>query len=401
METERLYLDDPLQDHFEARVLAHAELGGRQALVLDRSAFYPESGGQQADRGSLAGRVVTDVQKDDAGRVLHLLDGDLPAVGEQVEGRIDLARRRQHMAQHTGQHLLSAAALKQANALTLSSHLGTSACTLDLDRGELSWDELLDCETLVNRVIDEDRWVKTWYPTAEELAELELRRSPKVVTNIRVVSIQDFDHTPCGGTHCTRTSQVGLVLLLSAERYKGGTRITFAAGRKARGLAHQQRAGLKEAASKLDCSSEQVPERLFGLMAQLEEARQVEGRLSSALAAEMGGRLLGRSSEPVVVAYLDLAVTGLFLLVGKHIATQPERVALLASPEDEWLKTLAIRGKGSNFDCGAFIRRVCEVGGGKGGGRPEHAQGVLPRMDEASWVALVQKQLAASDMNDD
>ena len=391
METERLYLSDPLLETFDARVVAHAELGGRPALVLDRSAFYPESGGQQADRGRLAGLEVLDVQKDEAGRVLHLLDGDLPAVGEQVEGRIHMARRRQHMAQHTGQHLLSAAMLELADARTLSSHLGAKACTLDVDRGDLSGESLSACEALVNRVIDEDRAVKGWWPTSEELAGLTLRRSPKVVEAIRVVSIADLDHTPCGGTHCTRTSQVGLLLLLSAEHYKGGTRITFVTGARARDLARQERDALKDAANRLDCRPEQTPARIAKLAELLNAARERNKRLSGRLAEEIAQRLMSAAKEDVLMAHLDDVGADLLLPVGQRIVTQPERVALLVAPEGEWLKLLAIRGSDSDFDCGAFIRRLCESAGGKGGGRPGHAQGVLPPMDGETWRALVRE----------
>src|SRR5262245_35936656 len=131
MPSERLYYDDPLLSSFDARVVAHAELGGRPSVLLDRTAFYPESGGQMADRGQLAGAEVVDVQLDDLGELHHVLDGERPAIGALVTGSIDRKRRRVHMALHTGQHILSRALLEVAGAQTLSSRLGESACTID------------------------------------------------------------------------------------------------------------------------------------------------------------------------------------------------------------------------------------------------------------------------------
>src|SRR5579859_6279765 len=232
--TPRLYHGDSLLLAFDAKVTGHASWQGKPSILLDRTAFYPESGGQMSDRGKMAGSAVVDVQVDDADVVHHLLEGPLPAIGADVHGEIDAVRRRLHMALHTGQHMLSRALCDVAEADTVSSRLGETGCTIDVDRNELDERAVAEAEALVNSVIDDDVAIRAFFPDAEELAALSLRRKPKVDSHIRVVAIGEFDVSPCGGTHCLRTAQVGLVKVTGLERYKGKMRVGFSAGRRAR-----------------------------------------------------------------------------------------------------------------------------------------------------------------------
>ena len=232
MPTALLYHADSTQLSFEATVVGHAP----GAVILDRTAFYAEGGGQLADHGTLAGLPVTDVQIDDAGVVRHLVVGELPAVGASVSGQIDRARRRQYSALHTAQHMLSRALIEVAHAETVSARLGESSCTVDLDVPSLGEAEVARAEALVNALVEDDVSIRAWFPEASELASLPLRRRPKVSENVRVVAIGDFDVSPCGGTHCTQSAQVGLLEVTGMERYKGMMRVSFAAGRRARVL---------------------------------------------------------------------------------------------------------------------------------------------------------------------
>ena len=261
--TRRLDQQDALRFQFESEVAAHASFRGRPSIILKASAFYPESGGQMADLGSLecaTGELrVVDVQIEN-GLVHHIVEGALPPIGESVTGQIDAARRRTHMALHSGQHLLSAALAMHASAQTVSSRLGESGCTLDVDRDGLTARTLDECESLVNDVIDEDRPVRAFFPSAEELAAMQLRRTPKNEGPIRVVVISPrgesasnagFDITPCGGTHVLHTSQIGMLRVEGFERYKGGTRIHFSAGPRARRTLFQHDTILRDLARKL------------------------------------------------------------------------------------------------------------------------------------------------------
>src|SRR5262249_48470537 len=193
----------------------------KPAIVLDQTAFYPEAGGQLGDRGQLGGASVVDTQETDDGTIVHVITGEPPAVGTRVTGELDWLRRRQHMAQHTAQHLLSGALLDRAQAPTVSARLGESALTIDVARDRIPDGELAGAEDLANDVVDDDLAIRAWFPSPDELARMKLRRDPKVVADIRVVAIGEFDFSPCGGTHCARTSQLGAVRITGAERCKG------------------------------------------------------------------------------------------------------------------------------------------------------------------------------------
>jgi alanyl-tRNA synthetase len=361
-------------------------------VVLDKTAFYPEAGGQMADRGDLAGCAVTDVQVDDAGVVHHMLaiaeGGALPRVGESVAGRVDRARRRVHMALHTGQHMLSRALADVARADTVSSRLGESACTIDVDRETLDEALVAQAEDLVNAVVDDDVPVRAYFPSAEELAELPLRRAPKVAADVRVVVVGTFDVTPCGGTHCTRSAQVGFVRVTGIERYKGKARVTFSAGPRARAELWREASVLRDLGRAFTCGPLDVPGGVDKLRRELGETREtlghVRSRLADGIAAELceAARTTGRA-----VAVLDDAGPDLLRALATRITAAPSAVAFLAGKSPEGLAVLVARGSASSFDCGAFLKQAAAQAGGRGGGRPERAEGRLPR--DADWPALV------------
>ncbi|HEX9051126.1 MAG TPA: alanyl-tRNA editing protein, partial [Anaeromyxobacter sp.] len=259
--TDRLYLSDPALLDFDATVIAVRERGGRPAVVLDRTAFYPEGGGQPADRGTLAGVAVVDVQED-AGEVLHVLGGPPPAGA--VAGRVDAARRRDHVQQHHGQHLLSAAFEARAGARTVSFHLGEETCTIDLDvpAARLGAAALREVEAAANDLVFRDLPVTARDLSAEELARLPLRKAP--AKGSRVVVVGDLageiaDASPCGGTHPRRTGEVGAIAVLRAQRWGEGTRVEFVCGaRVVRALAVAGER-LLAAAAALRCAPAEVP----------------------------------------------------------------------------------------------------------------------------------------------
>jgi alanyl-tRNA synthetase len=392
MSTERLYYDDSLLLSFEARVVAHATYGEAPSVVLDRTAFYPEAGGQMADRGELGGLGVADVQVDDAGIIHHVLalgEGEAPpAVGDVVTGRIDRARRRVHMALHTGQHMLSRALADVAQAETASSRLGESACTIDLDKETLDEPRVAEAEDLVNAVVDDDVRVRSWFPSADELAALPLRRAPKVTTAVRVVAVGSFDVTPCGGTHCTGSAQVGLVRVTGLERYKGKMRVTFSAGPRARGELWREAGVLRDLGRAFTCGPMDVPAGVDKLRRELGESRDALGIVRSRLADSIGAALCETARETGrAVAVLDEAGPDLLRALATRITGAPSAVAFLAGRSADGLAVLVARGSASTFDCGGFLKKAAAQSGGRGEGRPERAEGRLPR--DADWPALV------------
>jgi alanyl-tRNA synthetase len=396
--TERLYFADPFLHRFTGRVIAHAAWNGAPALVLDRTAFYPEAGGQMADRGMLGGFAVKDVQVDDAGVVHHVLEltegRALPEPGAELAGEIDRARRRVHMALHTGQHMLSRALVDVANAHTVSSRLGETLCTIDVDLETLDEARVAEAEELVNSVIDDDVAIRSFFPTPDELAALPLRRAPKVTDNIRVVQIGDFDVSPCGGTHCTRSAQVGLIRVLGVERNKGKGRVLFSAGRRARSELWQEAGTLRGLSRSFTCGPGEVPVVIDKIRRELMEAREALGAARAKLADQATVELaaaLEKSPEHRVVAVLDGATPETLRAIATRLTALPEAVVLLAGRSPEGMPVLIARGSGSSFGCGAFLKQLAAAAGGRGGGRPEHAEGRLP--PNTDFTALVASQL--------
>ncbi len=384
--TERLHHDDSLLLEFDATVVAVDRSEDRAWVVLDRSAFYPESGGQMADHGALGAARVVDVQVDERGVVRHLVERLAVAPGETVHGAVDGERRRIHRALHTGQHVLSRALWEVARAETVSSRLGETLCTIDVDRADVSDALLSDAETLAGSVVDGDLPVRAWFPDPAELADLALRRAPTVTEGVRVVDIGGFDVSPCGGTHCTRTSQIGLVWVVGSERYKGGTRVKFHAGRRAREHLVSESRVLRGLGRAMTCAPHDVPDAVARTSRDLDATRAALGvaraRLTERIAAELAQAAEGR---PVVARFDDLALDDLRSLASR-LAVRPGAVALIAGATAEGLHVIAQRGPGSDFDCGAFLVRVARETGGRGGGRPDRAEGRLPA--SADWVAL-------------
>ncbi len=386
----RLYLRDPLLVRFEARVVGHGMWGDKPSLLLEQSAFYPEAGGQLGDQGELdhAGvrlRVV-DAQVDDAGRVHHLLEegANLPAAGTEITGHVDRARRRVHMALHTGQHMLSRALLTEGGAATVSARLGETACTIDLGVPKLGEQDVAKAEALVNAVIDDDVIIRAYFPSEAELAGLSLRRAPKVASDVRVVDIEGFDVSPCGGTHCLRSAQVGLVKVTGLERYKGNLRLTFTAGARARRELGQALDELTRASRELSAPLSEVTTALGRVRAETATERARAGRLARELGELIGADLARGAGDSVITSVPGANVELLRAVAGA--ITKAGKVALLAGQDDGACPLVFSRPSGSAFDCGKALKAVAQAAGGRGGGRPEHAEGRAPESRELAGL---------------
>jgi alanyl-tRNA synthetase len=381
--TRRLYHDDAYLVTFEADVVAHASVGARRGAVLDRTAFYPEAGGQLGDRGTLDAIAVVDTQEQDDGAIVHVVDGEPPPIGARVRGTLDWPRRRQHMAQHTAQHLLSGALLDRAAAPTASARLGESALTIDVARDRIPDAELAASEDLANAIVDDDLPIRAWFPAPDELAALKLRRDPKVTSDVRVVAIGDFDYSPCGGTHCARTAQLGAVRITGAERYKGMTRVTFVAARRGRDELFARDAVLRALAARFSCSPVDVPAAIDKLRRDADdaaaEATASRGRLADAVCASLPGDRAAIASIP--------GGAELLRAVAQRLAASG-RDAIVATPVDDGTLVVIARATGSTLDCGALWKRFAARAGGRGGGRADRAEGRLVGAI-ADWATFV------------
>jgi alanyl-tRNA synthetase len=390
--THRLYHQDAYLRRFDAQVVAITTYKARPAVVLDRTAFYPEAGGQLGDRGRLGELAVVDTQETDDGTIVHIIEGksesesegELPAVGGRITGELDWLRRRQHMAQHTAQHLLSGALLDRAQAPTASARLGESSLTIDVTRDRIPEAELAAAEDLANDVVDDDVEVRAWFPAPEELAALKLRRDPKVAADIRVVAIGEFDVSPCGGTHCARTSQLAAVRITGAERYKGMTRVTFTTARRGRAELFARDQVLRGLAGQFSCGPAEVPLAIDKLRRDAEttgtELAQLRSRLASAIIAQFPG-------DGAVVAALP-GDPELLRSVAAKLAGAG-RDAILCAPDDAGAAVVIMRAAGSTLDASALWKKLAAKLGGRGGGRPERAEGKVtsPVTDWAAAVA--------------
>ncbi|HCS46775.1 MAG TPA: hypothetical protein DIW61_00380 [Candidatus Aminicenantes bacterium] len=229
--TRRLYFEDAYQKEFEGQVLERLVHEGRPAVVLDRTCFYPESGGQPSDRGTLGGADVLHVFEDGE-KIIHVLDRELSGA-EEVRGVVDWVRRFDHMQQHSGQHILSQCFVEVVEGETRSFHLGEQVSTLEIGIGAVSDTDLENVESRANDIVFEDREIRTYFVEDEQVGTVPLRRPPKKEGTIRVVEVSGFDFSACGGTHCRRTGEIGLIKIIRWDKLRNNLRFEFLCGRRA------------------------------------------------------------------------------------------------------------------------------------------------------------------------
>jgi alanyl-tRNA synthetase len=364
--TERLYLQDPYMRSFVARVLEVRDVGGRPAAVLDRSAFYPEGGGQPGDRGVLGAVKVLDTQERD-GAVLHVIEK--PIEPGPITAEIDWARRFDHMQQHHGQHLLSAA-FDKLSAPTLSFHLGERTCTIDLD-APLPRLDVARAEALANESVWRDLPVVARDFTGEERSSLALRKEP--VKGDRVVLVEGVDASPCGGTHPARTGEVGAIAVLRAQKWgEGKSRVEFACGGRVIRLLHEANETVAAAAEALKSAPADVAQAASRVMAESQARRKAAEGLLEELATLEAARLKAQGSP--VVAKLGRGAA--FARAVAQSLAQDGATALLAAVEDGRAHLVFARPKGSRGPAmGDLLKDALTVLDGKGGGGPDFAQG--------------------------
>lgn len=375
--TERLYHTDAYLRDFEAVVLdvvTAGDGGTRRAALLDRTAFYPTSGGQPFDTGTLGDARVIDVVDREDGAVLHVLDGTL-APGP-VRGTLDWDRRFEHMQQHTGQHILSAAFERTCGARTLSFHLGGGSSTIDLAR-EVPAAELGAAESAANQAVWENRPVSVRFVEDHEAAALALRKDPARTGTLRIVEIDGFDLSACGGTHVSSTGAVGNISIVSTERFRGGTRVEFTCGIRTLRAFRTLRDSLSAAARLLSTAGAEVPEAVERLLADNRHIRRQAKELQEQLAEHEAARLAAAGSQVagsiVAFAALESWDAGGLKAIASAIVRRPGHAAVLASVSRP-IAVVAARAADVRWDASAVVRKLSERFGGKGGGRPELAQ---------------------------
>ncbi|MBN1920561.1 MAG: hypothetical protein JW892_04905 [Anaerolineae bacterium] len=381
MTTEKLYYTDVTCKDFTARVESQQETAKGPAVALDRTAFYPTSGGQQHDVGTLNDIAVRDVWSDAEGRIWHLLEKPLDA--SSVRGSIDWDVRFDHMQQHSGQHLLSAGFMRFLQANTLSVHMGTAVNTVDLDLPQLSWEEAFRVEEEVNRIIQENRRVAIHLVGEEALGDFNLRREPQVCGVIRIVQIEGYDASPCGGTHTPFTGQIGLVKLTAIERYKGGIRVTFLCGMRAlRDYRHALQI-LQQLGAQLSAGSDDFADAVARLQDEIRILRRSQQQSQETL-AEIEAQQLWQAA-PVhngarrIVKHWETRSFSEIQALARKLRELPLTTAFLMVTEGENLRLICTRSDDlEKVDAGACMRTATRELGGRGGGTPTLAQGGAP-----------------------
>jgi alanyl-tRNA synthetase len=378
--THRLYYTDPYLRAFDATVARLDRRDDHLLVTLDRTAFYPTSGGQPFDTGRLGALTVVEAVDEEDGTVTHVTElrtesAELRA-GDAVHGEIDWARRFDHMQQHSGQHVLSAAFDKLFAVRTVSFHLGGAVSTIDLAR-EMSPAEIAAAETEANRIVWEDRLVTVRFVDAEEAARLPLRKEPARGGTLRLIEVEGFDLSACGGTHVARTGGIGTIAVASWERFKGGQRLEFLCGGRALGGYHRLRDAMTASVRLLSVLPVELPAAIERLQADAKEQKRAMDGLQRDLAAYRADELAAGAEETatcrLVARAVDTDANGLKALATAIVAKPGFLVALVSSSTP----ALAVIARSADVTVSSQKLLASLIGqfGGRGGGRPELAQG--------------------------
>jgi alanyl-tRNA synthetase len=399
--TERLYYRDSHLLEFDARVIDVSERDdGAIAVMLDRTAFYPTGGGQPNDTGTLGDARVVDCIDAEAAGVLHVIQGPVPQPGDTVHGTIDALRRLDHLQQHTGQHILSAAFVKLFDAPTHSFRVLEHECEIDVGLDDPAEEKIENAVDLANRTIWQNLPIKIHEVTAEQASSLPLRKEPARAGELRLIEISDFDLTPCGGTHANGTGEVGVIAVRGWERAKGLTRIQFMAGLRVVNDYRRVNRSATRMATLFSAGRDDSPALAARLMDENKKlARRVRELDEIACRVEAqdilsASRLQAdyRPPDPLVITrtFGDRDADSL-----KHLAlaliAQPNVIALLASRDQDTARLIFARSGDALGDMNALMRKACEMIDGRGGGKPDMAQGGgknVATLDEALAAAV-------------
>jgi alanyl-tRNA synthetase len=391
--TEKLYFDDQYLQEFSSTVAQNIDAGERPGVILAQTLFYPASGGQPHDTGTLNGIPVIDVIEDSKQGIIHFLTQPLK-VGEVI-GRINWDRRFDHMQQHTGQHLLSQAFMKLCDAATISFHMGDESATLDLNLSGVSVETLTAVEDLANRIVYENRTVTSRVIDKQDLPRYPMRKPPAVDKNIRIIEIEDFDYSPCGGTHCSKTGEIGIIKIRRFENYKGGGRIHFLCGGRALKDYREKSIILKQIGESLSAGESDLYKNIIKNQDELKALRRESNNLKKQYLdveaqALFSDRKKIENINIIVKLFEDRDPADLKILARKVLKNSPGTVILFGANSAAKASLLFLRSEEIDCDMGKLMQNACSIIDGRGGGRPQQAQGGGPaadKLDEAlQWA---------------
>ncbi|MDE7010863.1 MAG: alanyl-tRNA editing protein [Oscillospiraceae bacterium] len=364
--TEKLYYDDPFLTRFTGKVLSCQEEKKLWRVVLDRTAFYPEGGGQPADHGTLGGAAVCDTRERD-GEIVHFCDRPL-AVGEEVEGEIDFARRFDFMQQHSGEHIVSGILCGMFHCDNVGFHIGHDLVTIDFNAA-LTMDDVREVERRANRYIWEDHPLGVDYPSPAELEALEYRSKKALTGQVRIVSWPGADCCACCGTHVARSGQVGMVKLLSCQRFREGVRIELAAGGRALErfeLVEGQNTKVSQLLSAKAADTAAAVERVQ------RELYQLRGRVAALEEGDFARKAADYAGRgDVLLLEAGMSADSLRKLCGMVQESAGGRCAVFAGEGEVWQYAVSQ----PDGDLRGFVKELNAALRGRGGGKPGFVQG--------------------------
>ena len=382
--TERLYYEDSYLKEFRAKVLKKIKIDNRPAVVLNETAFYPTSGGQPYDKGVIQDVPIVEVVEEDD-EIIHILKEELKEkINSEVVGKIDWKRRFDHMQQHLGQHILSGALMKLWSAETVSFHLGEEVCTLDIAKEKLTEEEAKKVEECANEIIFDNRPVKCYFVEGEEeLKRLNLRKVPEKTGKIRIVEVEDFDLSACGGTHCQVTGKVGMIKITKWEKRGEKIRLEFICGRRAWKDYFWKNEVIKNISNKLTIKDSELGEAIDRMLEERKEIWKEMKEFKEKLQEYEAKRLIDESSlrgnriKIINKVFEENNFQEVRGLVQKIINLDNSVVVLAGikrKGEGEGVKILFACSRVLEYDMNELIREAGKFIEGRGGGTPNFAQ---------------------------
>lgn len=380
--TDRLYYSDSYTTRFEATVVEETTHEGKPALVLNQTYFYPTSGGQPNDTGTINGLLIVEVVvRDEDAALLHIIDAPPPSLsGQTVTCEVDWVRRFDHMQQHTGQHILTQAFIQTAKAKTVSFHLSPESVTIDLDVNGLADEQVEAAEKLANEIIQADKSVTATIRQADDQDGVRMRKMPKhiVTDGLRVVEIEGFDVTACGGTHVAHTGEIGLIKIIKLEKRGDKTRLEFRCGGRAitdYGAKHRV---ISTLATEMNCRFPEVPDNVAKLRADLKAAQTSLKELRELLVEYEAVKLLAEARQTNGYALITASFVGRDAGELKSLASrlaESSSVVILMGTSGDKAQLIFARSADLAFNMGTMLKEAVGKLGGRGGGQPAFAQG--------------------------
>ena len=366
-ETRRLYFDDAYLTEFEAEVIDRLIVENQPALVLDQTCFYPESGGQPWDKGTIEGVEVIKVVEDGE-RIVHVLARDVAAA--RVKGWIDWATRFDHMQQHSGQHLLSQAFFELLRGETKSFHLGADVSTLEIGLAKAAEEDIERVERRANEVAFENREIKTYFVPEEKIAEIPLRRPPKVSGLIRVVEADKFDYSACGGTHCRRTGEIGIIKITKSERIRGNLRFEFVCGGRAlRDYALRNRV-VRHLVNQFNVKEADVAASVAKLTEEMKAVKKQARKSEEALAVFEAQEFIKRAEGKIIQQIFPEKSPEGARFLALNIIRQGELVCLFGAMSESRSHVILACSESLKLDMRRLVPVVSPLINGRGGGGP-------------------------------